>query len=123
MAKPKKKPAIQLADPCPTGNCGPGSIRASYFPSDLRVWEARSGGSNTPSEDALTALGAVSQSAAWLMLEDLVEFERDNFLNAALSAVGTEAVAGHTYRAQGVEVVLRRLRALRAAHAPRVDHA
>lgn len=120
MGRPKKKPVQatrpKQADPCPTGECGPGKARASYFPSDLRLWDVREGGSKTPSEDALNALGGVSQSAAWLMLEDLVEFERDGFLTAALGATSTEAAAAYAFRAQGVEVVLRRLRALRASN-------
>lgn len=109
-AAPKAEPAAP--EPCTT--CGPGKVRASYFPSDLRMFERREGGSTDFEADALEALEGASKSELWLMLEDLVERRRDEFISASLGAVTTEAAAAYMFRAQGVETVLRSLRTIRA---------
>lgn len=98
--------------PCTT--CGPGKVRASYFPSDLRMFERREGGSTDFEADALEALEGASKSELWLMLEDMVERRRDEFISASLGAVTTESAAAYMFRAQGVETVLRSLRTIRA---------
>lgn len=113
MKRKSKAPVASTTSPCI--DCGPGKVRASYFPSDLRAWEQREGGEPRATVDALEALAKVSTSETWLMIEDLIEFERDGFLSAALSAISTEAAAAYTFRAQGVEVILRKLRTLRAS--------
>lgn len=108
------EPAAPQATPAPCTTCGPGKVRASYFPSVLRLFERREGGAENPEGDALEALEGVSTSELWLMLEDMVERRRDEFLTAGLGADTSEAASAYMFRAQGVETVLRSLRLIRA---------
>lgn len=111
MKKKAPAPDTPQAEPCYT--CGPGEVRASHFPSTLRLWEQRKGGVADPASEAHDALVKVSDSVLWLMIEDLVEQRRDEFLATSLEAVSAEATAACVFRAQGAEVVLRLLRSLR----------
>ncbi len=108
------EPAAPQATPAPCTTCGPGKVRASYFPAFLHTPDRREGGSPTFETDALDALEGVSTSELWLMLEDMVERRRDEALGMGLAAETAEAAAAYMFRAQGVETVLRSLRTIRA---------
>ena len=118
--QPQSQPQpASTPEPCFT--CGPGEVRASHFPSTLRLWEQRKGGVADTAKEAQEALSAVSGSVTWLMLEDLVEQRRDEFITSSLEAVSAEAAAAYTFRAQGAETVLRTLRLLRATRTTKAE--